>query len=345
MFAVLDVETTGLSPEVGDRVVEIAILRLRPDGVVTDEFTTLVNPQRDVGPSWVHGLLPDDVATAPTFHEIAGDVLARLRGMIVVAHNTAFDLGFLSAELTAEGVFLPVLPSLCTLKLSYRLHPTLLNHKLTTCCEAAGVEETGSHSAMNDARITERLLMTYIGEAGKDGMTIEQLLGAKLAFPPSWPSIPSTRRVVVRSSRSEARVDPPYLARLVTRLALLPADEALAPYLDLLDRALADRRVTPEEAVALQACAVACGLTAAQAMEAHYDYMNALVVAALSDDVITDNERRDLVDVASLLGIPLGTLDALISSHRSGESDRTRTAQPAARPAASLTATDGEEPR
>jgi DNA polymerase III epsilon subunit-like protein len=50
LFAALDVETTGFSPMVGDRIVEIAVVRIAPDGTVTDEYTTVVDPKRDVGP-------------------------------------------------------------------------------------------------------------------------------------------------------------------------------------------------------------------------------------------------------------------------------------------------------
>ena len=148
---------------------EIAILRLAADGKVVDEFTTLVNPLRDVGPTHIHGITQDDVAAAPTFHEIVGDVLARLHDVVLVAHNAEFDRDFLAAELAAEGVFLPALPSICTLRLSYRLHPALSSHKLATCCECAGIDEAPFHSAVEDARVTARLLIAYVSEAGTMG--------------------------------------------------------------------------------------------------------------------------------------------------------------------------------
>jgi DNA polymerase-3 subunit epsilon len=260
----------------------------------------------------------EDVEAAPTFHEIVGDVLARLRSVILVGHNVKFDRDFLSAELAREGVFLPSLPSICTMQLSYRLCPWLANHKLSTCCQGAGVDEAPFHCALEDARVTARLLMTYVRDASDTGMMTEDLLeGGKLVFPAVWPELALTGRVLVRDARSTARLDPPYLARLVANLSVTATSEAVAPYLDLLDRALSDRRLTSEEAMALEATAAAWGLTREQAIAAHQNYMDALVVAALSDGAISSSERRDLNDVGRLLGIPLGTVDAIIVSKSS----------------------------
>ncbi|MEI6503461.1 MAG: exonuclease domain-containing protein, partial [Armatimonadota bacterium] len=68
--AVVDVETTGFAAQHTDRIVEIAIVRLSSGGDTLDEFETLVNPQRDVGPTHIHGISAHDVLDAPTFAEI-----------------------------------------------------------------------------------------------------------------------------------------------------------------------------------------------------------------------------------------------------------------------------------
>jgi DNA polymerase III subunit epsilon len=89
MYAVLDVETTGLFNK--DRVIEIAIAHVDRDGRVTSLWETLVNPKRDLGPQELHGIRSADVRKAPTFEQVAGDILVRLDGRIPVAHNLAFD--------------------------------------------------------------------------------------------------------------------------------------------------------------------------------------------------------------------------------------------------------------
>ncbi len=155
--------------------------------------------------------------------------------------------------------------------------------------------------------------MAYVAEAGSGGMGVNDLLeGGSLTFPSTWPEFPLTGRTVARSSRSTARLDPPYVARLVAALPPIESDLTVAPYLDLLDRALEDRRVTLEEAHALEITASAWGLTREQVVGSHLSYMEALVAVALDDDVITSAERSDLDDVARLLGVPMGTLDGLI---------------------------------
>ena len=80
--AVLDVETTGLGRM--DRVVEVAVIIIdTTSGEIIDEYETLVNPQRDIGASEIHGITPSMVEMAPTFYEIAGTLVSKLSGSIL----------------------------------------------------------------------------------------------------------------------------------------------------------------------------------------------------------------------------------------------------------------------
>ena len=88
LFAVVDIETTGFSPLVGDRIIELGIVRVDGDGSTVDEYVTLVNPLRDIGPTHVHGITQEDVEHAPLFTEVVGDVLARLAGVIFSSVTT-----------------------------------------------------------------------------------------------------------------------------------------------------------------------------------------------------------------------------------------------------------------
>jgi DNA polymerase-3 subunit epsilon len=319
LFAVVDLETTGFSPLVGDRVVEIGIVRIAGDGCTVDEYATLVNPLRDVGPTHVHGITQEDVAHAPTFAEVVGDVLSRLAGVIFVAHNARYDRDFLSAELSSAGIFLPAIPSLCTLKLGYRLHPELVNHRLGTCCEAAGLVHGGPHSAIEDARATAHLLTHYLGEAQGIGIATLKALGLDPElFPESWPSLDSSGRTAVRTPGERAVAAVPYLARLVVALTVVAAEEEVAPYMDLLDRALEDRQVTAAEADALRTTAETWGLSREQVLSAHNGYLESLVTAAFADGRVTYTERQDLEAVALLLAIDSSVLEAML--YREGES-------------------------
>ena len=66
-LAVIDVETTGLNPYPHDRVIEVAVVLMTPEHGIQAELTTLVNPDRDVGSSSIHGLTASDLVSAPCF--------------------------------------------------------------------------------------------------------------------------------------------------------------------------------------------------------------------------------------------------------------------------------------
>src|SRR5690606_38771230 len=91
-FAIIDFETTGVMPERGDRVVEIGVVLTDAEGAVEHEWTTLVNPGRDIGASHIHGLRAVDLFDAPAFNDISDHLLSLVGTRTVVAHNAAFDM-------------------------------------------------------------------------------------------------------------------------------------------------------------------------------------------------------------------------------------------------------------
>lgn len=160
-FAVVDVETTGLNPSI-DRVIEVAVVRCAPDGTVTDEWSTLVDPGRDPGATHIHGITAEDLAGAPTFAAIAPELVARLDGAMVCAHNLSFDEAFLSAELARVGMALPETPSLCTLELARAVLSEQRRHTLAACAAELGVAHEGAHRALADSRVTVAVLAAMI---------------------------------------------------------------------------------------------------------------------------------------------------------------------------------------
>jgi DNA polymerase III subunit epsilon len=154
----LDVETTGLHPELGDRVIEIGAIRCEGDEVL-DAMQQLVDPQRRIGRGAlaVHGITADMVADAPTFAQVATDILDLLSGAIFIGHNAPFDLGFLAQELALSGNSIPPMVALCTLRLSRRAY-RLPSYSLTNVTEALGIEVVGNtHRAFTDALLTKAL--------------------------------------------------------------------------------------------------------------------------------------------------------------------------------------------
>ncbi|ONI82183.1 hypothetical protein ALI22I_39270 [Saccharothrix sp. ALI-22-I] len=180
-YAVVDVETTGFAARGSDRVVEVAVVGLDSAGRVTDEWCTLLNPGRDLGPQHVHRIRAADVWHAPTFAQAAGALASRLAGRVVVAHNLSFDARFLIAEFGRIGVDLPV-TGLCTMRLADRYLPNRSGRSLAACCEAAGVVLESAHSALYDARATARLFAHYLGFGAPEAEPVPQLfLGGDVA--------------------------------------------------------------------------------------------------------------------------------------------------------------------
>ncbi|MDY7110231.1 MAG: 3'-5' exonuclease [Planctomycetota bacterium] len=102
-LAVLDFETTGLHAG-GDRVVEVSVARVEPGGEPRLVLDTLIDPQRPVAATFIHGIRDDDVIDAPTFREIAGALIDALDGCVLAAYNAYFDMRFLDWEMRAAGV-------------------------------------------------------------------------------------------------------------------------------------------------------------------------------------------------------------------------------------------------
>ncbi|MEZ6009760.1 MAG: exonuclease domain-containing protein [Planctomycetota bacterium] len=301
-YAVIDVETTGFHAFGPDRVVEVAVVQVDPSGRITGEFDTLVNPERDVGPTHVHGLSAADVFEAPTFGEVLGDVLARLQGRVVVGHNVRFDERFLRAGCQREGVELPAFPTLCTLAASDVLAIDAPSMRLADVCAAVGIEIEGAHSALGDARASAGLLARLLSEQGTAASSI--VVGG---LDPSWPELPSSGRTRRRPAGGQGEAlasDAPFLARVVARLPRLGVGtKGAAGYLDMLDRVLADRVVTEDEAATLLAMARAYGLGQDSVRALHRSYYEAVRAAAWEDGVLTPEEERDLDVVARLLAL------------------------------------------
>ena len=166
-YAVVDVETTGLRPSWHDRIVEIAVVQVAPDGVVEATWSTLVNPQRDLGPQVIHGIPAADVRYAPTFEQVAGTLASLLASRVFVAHNASFDLEFVRWSFATLGLDVPLVwpASLCTMRWADRLLPGS-SRTLVGCCETAGITMGIAHEALSDATATAGLLLHYLHAAG-----------------------------------------------------------------------------------------------------------------------------------------------------------------------------------
>lgn len=278
--AVIDVETTGLYRT--DRVVEIAIVTMDATGRVTDEFDTLVNPHRDPGPVWIHGVTASMLIDAPGFDDIAGHVAARLNGAVVVAHNLGFDTRMIGQEFTRAGIDVDWGAGLDTLQAT--------GCKLGVACAEYGISQQGAHRALYDARSTGQLLL-----AVSDAFTSTcQPVTAR----PLHNDAP--RRILTRDGFAQVVAEVPYLADLARGIC---SHSDVAPYVTLLDRAVADLKLTTGERRELAELARELGLDERRRERAHREFLNGLIDAALEDSIVTDAELDQLCRLAALLDL------------------------------------------
>jgi len=189
-WSVVDVETTGGSPNHGHRVIEIGIVRV-VGGQVKESYSSLVDPGRRISGmiTSITGITNEMVAGAPRFEEIAGRVAQEVGGRVFVGHNAVFDWRFVSAELerslgrTLQG------RHLCTLRLARRLLPNLPSRSLGALAHYFGIEIPSRHRALDDARATAEVLLRLLEVLAEDGImdwrSLESFLGRSPARRPN----------------------------------------------------------------------------------------------------------------------------------------------------------------
>ncbi|MES2941590.1 MAG: 3'-5' exonuclease [Pseudomonadota bacterium] len=158
-IAVIDFETTGLSPAMGDRATEVAIVLLE-GGKVVDRFQSLMNAGQRI-PAFIEaltGISNTMIASAPPALQVMRDAARFVGKAPMVAHNAAFDRKFWEAEL-ARADEKADQPFACTLLVSRRLYPQAPNHKLGVLADYHRLPKTGrAHRAMADAEMAAALL-------------------------------------------------------------------------------------------------------------------------------------------------------------------------------------------
>lgn len=194
-YAVVDVETTGLARD--DRIVSAAVYRLDAQGNVEDHWYTLVNPERDPGPVWIHGLTTETLKGAPLFPEIAAEFSARLDGRVLVAHNAMFDWSMIAREYARAERTAPVRQRLCTIALSKELSLPLPNHKLESLAAHFGVVQQRAHNALDDARVLAEAFRPSLHAAAERNVRLPLLECRPLT---EWAPAPATPRIGHQSS-------------------------------------------------------------------------------------------------------------------------------------------------
>ncbi len=279
-LTVIDCETTGLGRQ--DRIVEIAVVTLDSQTwEPTDEYDTLINPERDVGPVGVHGITATMVEAAPMFAEVAAALRRRLHGSILVAHNLPFDTRMLRQEFDRLGVAFSAGAGLCTFRAT--------GEKLIAACQRFGIRLNNQHRALADARATA----TLAREVQDDDTDFRS---AVLGYVPQPSGVRTLRRETMGTDISE-------LARVVSLSRYPSSDEEMLQYLDALDWVLDDNYIDDQERAAIGKLASTLGISSEQRHQAHRAYLQSIIAAAERDGIITENEQKLITMISDTLGI------------------------------------------
>lgn len=164
---IFDTETTGFDPKSGDRLVEIGCVELidrRETGVT---FHAYFNPERDMpaAAEAVHGLSIQFLSDKPLFATRVDELMEFLGDAPLVAHNAAFDFGFVNAELARAGRrALDMTRMCCTVQMARKLHPGA-KHSLDALCTRYGIDRSHrvKHGALLDAELLAHLYIEMTG--------------------------------------------------------------------------------------------------------------------------------------------------------------------------------------
>ena len=172
-FVVLDIETTGLSPNKGARIIEIGAVKIK-NGLIVDEFSTFVNPELKIPAkiTSLTGITNDMVKDAPVIGIVLDEFKDFIGSAVIVAHNSPFDWDrFLVNGFNKIGV-IPGNEVIDTKVLSKLTFPSNKNHTLADMCSYLDLEMENHHRAIFDAKITAKAFLKFL-DIHKDKLLVK----------------------------------------------------------------------------------------------------------------------------------------------------------------------------
>lgn len=220
---VLDTETTGLSPDAGHRIIEIAAVELI-DRKINKHYHCYLNPEREVDPEafQVHGLSNEFLKDKPLFQDIVQDFLTFIGKAELIIHNAAFDLGFLNNELNLLKYPLRIDENrsiIDTLELAQTKHPGLRNN-LNALCKRYKITEVSKrklHGALLDAELLAAVYLAMTGGQASLFEDYQEENHQSLMQQKSQKVKLSSHSPVIEPTREEKKAHEDYIAFLVKK--------------------------------------------------------------------------------------------------------------------------------
>ena len=299
--AVVDFETTGLTAG-PDRVIEVSVVRIEPGHEPQVVLDTLVCPNRPVAATEIHGITDADVADAPVFADIAGDLVRAMSGCVIGAYNVYFDIRFLRYELKAAGRELHC-PYLCLMYMR-----PLLNLgsrcSLDDACRDLGIDLGVAHLASSDALAAARLWPIYLDAMRRQNLQTFGDLAARKSYKffESFGDPPfdaATAPVVKPATRMKSRGETQPAHEVVaagddSENLRLTARLARRQYWEAMKSVLADLVITDDEVAYLARKQEELGLELEQIRSLHARAFAQVIVDFTDDRWLDDREAETL---------------------------------------------------
>jgi DNA polymerase-3 subunit epsilon len=285
-FAVIDTETTGFGKK--DRVVEIAVVLVEGSEIV-QEWETLINPERDIANSNIHGITPELVSLAPTFEEISSELSRLINGTFIVAHNLSFDQRMLEQEFSRIKKEIDLGSGFCTLQAT--------KLKLEMACQEYGITNVSAHRALTDARATALIFLKVFQEAtaSQKGLTPISVFHDLQAKSPQLVS-----RAAMSADHKPGQQN---LRRIIHGLGQSKEAGPELSYWDALSSVMSDFEITTDEMNYLNGWAQTLGIGAIKQKEVHSTFLNQIIAAAERDSYVSETERILIEKAAGTLGL------------------------------------------
>ena len=284
-FAIIDTETTGFGKT--DRLVEIAVVLVEGKEII-QEWETLINPERDISNSNIHGITSELVSLAPTFAEINSELSRLISGTIMVAHNISFDQRMLEQEFSRVKKDNDLGVGFCTLQAT--------KLKLESACKQYGITNVSAHRALTDARATALIFIKIMEQSG----SVKELIPISLKHDPEAKSPQLLSRAAISDDHKPGHQN---LRRIIHGLG--PSLEAGPDisYLDALSSVMSDFEITNDEMKYLDDWAQTLGISSSEQNDLHSTFFDQLVMAAERDNYVSETEKMLLEKAAKTLGL------------------------------------------
>ena len=290
-YVLLDTETTGTLK--ADRIVEIALVAFKGNEVI-EEWSTLINPQRDVGKTNIHGITASMVSSAPIFADVVNDIFRIINNRVLVAHNLGFDARMLIQEFNRANTQGDIGKGFCTMTAARRLLPPGKS-SLADACNEFGIKIIDAHSALGDCKMTMELFNHLFED--------EQEVSPAMV---DYSSDTNPARILGRTAFSKKKDDALERIQAFTKKVPFPtSDEKFIAYLLLLNMAMQDLIISSEEQSELNNWAEDLGVSEKDVKKLHLGYLESFIQAALRDGVITVQEREMIEKVGAALHLPV----------------------------------------